>query len=236
MKLNRQIDRSSVDPSVLKLIPMVSHWIGSWKVAINRRPHTQEDLASHYDTASESWSWTARRFQLETVYRMPLLTCGATTGLTDVRPDALVLDCGIGTGSLSITLNNILPDTIAYHGIDVSSEMLATAHVLEHLPESQWGLTEMIHVLKPGGVLFVCMTRRTDFGTFIQLRWRTWLVTEQQGITWLHDCQLNNIGFQPISLGSCVGQASMAFWPQKPAEDFGRSQIEFSAPHKEGAP
>lgn len=270
MKLNRQIDRSSFDPSVLKSIPMASHWIGSWEVAINRRPHAQKDLASHYDAASESWSRTARRFQLETVYRMPLLACGAATGLTDVRPDARVLDCGIGTGSLSIALNNILPDTIAYHGIDVSSEMLATAdvemrqagmspqleqadilsiphadqsfdvvmaaHVLEHLPEPQWALTEMIRVLKPGGVLFVCMTRRSVFGTFIQLRWRTWVVTEQQGITWLRDCQLNNIGFQPVSLGSCAGQASMAFWAQKPAEDFGRSQIEFSAPHKEGAP
>ena len=44
---------------------MASHWIGSWEVAINRRPHAQEDLASHYDAASESWSRTARRFQLE---------------------------------------------------------------------------------------------------------------------------------------------------------------------------
>lgn len=270
MKLNRHIDRSSFDPSILTQIPMVSLWIGSWEVAINRRPRAQEDLASHYDAASESWSRTARRFQLETVYRMPSLACGATTGLTDVKPDARVLDCGIGTGSLSIALNNILPDTVAYHGVDVSNEMLATAddemrqagmspqleqadilsiphadqffdlvmaaHVLEHLPEPQLALTEMVRVLKPGGVLFVCMTRRSVFGTVILLRWRTWVVTEQQGITWLRDCQLNNIGFQPVSLRSCPGQASIAFWAQKPAEDFGGSQIESSTPHKGDAP
>lgn len=249
---------------------MVSHWIGTWEFAINRRLRAPEDLASQYDAASGSWSRTARRFQLETAYRIPLLACSAATGLADLRPASRVLDCGIGTGCLSIALNNILPDPIVYHGIDISRAMLAAAdvemrqagmspqlqqadilsiphadqsfdvvmaaHVLEHFLEPQRALTEMIRVLKPGGVLFVCMTRRSVFGTLIQLRWRTWAATERQGVAWLRDCQLNNIGYQPVSLGPCAGQASTAFWAQKPAEKLGRSRIKHFVPHEESLP
>lgn len=270
MKLSRQTGESPFDPSVPGSIPMMSYWIGTWELAINRRLRAPEDLARQYDAASGSWSRTARRFQLETAYRLPLLACSAATVLAEARPDSRVLDCGIGTGSLSIALNNILPDPIVYHGIDVSREMLAAAdvemrqagmspklqqadilsiphadqsfdvvmaaHVLEHLLEPQRALTEMIRVLKPGGVLFVCMTRRSVFGTLIQLRWRTWTVTECQGVAWLRDCQLNNIGFQPVSLGSCAGRASTAFWAQKPVEELGRSQITHSLSHEESVP
>lgn len=71
------------------------------------------------------------------------------------------------------------------------------------------------------------------FGALIQLRWRTWAITEQQGVSWLRDCQLNNIGFQAVSLGPCVRQASMAFWAQKPAVRLGRPQSKYTAPHED---
>jgi demethylmenaquinone methyltransferase/2-methoxy-6-polyprenyl-1,4-benzoquinol methylase len=109
---------------------------------------------------------------------------------------------------------------------DQTFDVVMAAHVLEHLPEPQNALSEMMRVLKPGGVLFICMTRRSVFGTFIQLRWRTWAVSERQGVTWLRDLDLENIGVQPISLGPCVGQASTAFWARKPVEAFTTSQTE----------
>ena len=259
MKLSRQKGESPFDPSVPISIPMMSYWIGTWELAINRRLRAPEDLARQYDAASGSWSRTARRFQLETAYLIPSLAYSAATVLAEARSESRVLDHEIETGSLSIALGNILPDPIVHRGIDVSSEMLAAAdvemrhagmssqleqadilsiphadesfdvvmaaHVLEHLLEPQRALTEMIRVLKPGGVLFVCMTRRSAFGTLIQVRWRTWTVTERQGTAWLRDCQLNYIGFQLVSLGSCAGRASTAFWAQKPVEELGRSQI-----------
>lgn len=82
----------------------------------------------------------------------------------------------------------------------------------------------MIRVLRPGGVLFVCITRRSVFGTLIQLLWRTWAVTEKQGMAWLRNCQLNNIEYQPVNLGPWAGRGSTAFWAQKPDEGSKKSQ------------
>lgn len=270
MKLSRHMNGTPVAPSMARSIPMMKHRFGSWEVAINRLPRAPEDLASQYDAASRHWSLTARRLHLETAYRTPLLVCRAVTDLADPKPNARVLDCGIGAGSLSIAMNSVLPDSIAFHGIDVSKQMLAkadialrqagmspqleqadilsiphagqsfdvvmAAHVLEHLPDPQSALTEMIRVLKPGGVVFICITRRSVLGAFIQLRWRTWTVTQQQGVTWLCDCQLTNIGFQPVRFGTCACHASTAFWAQKPVEKLAQPQIKTSAAQEEYAP
>ena len=230
---------------------MASRQIGSWHVAVSRHPRTPGELANRYDAVARNWAQTAHRFQLESAYRKPLIESGAPAVLAHVGAQARSLDCGVGSGSLSIALNRTLPKPIAYHGIDMSGEMLATAdaamhqaglsstlkqadilsipyadqsfdlvmaaHVLEHLPEPRRALIEMIRVLKPGGLLFICMTRRSFFGALIQIRWRTWAVTARQGVGWLRDCHLSDIGFQPVKLGSYAGQASMAFWARRPA-------------------
>ncbi|MEO1089172.1 MAG: class I SAM-dependent methyltransferase [Pseudomonadota bacterium] len=107
-------------------------------------------------------------------------------------------------------------DILSIPYADESFDFVMAAHVLEHLPEPQHALREMVRVLKPGGMLFVCLVRRSNFGAFIQLRWRTWAITEQQGVTWLQACHLESIGSQPIRLGSCAGQASTAFWGRRP--------------------
>ena len=189
----------------------------------------------------------ACRLNLNTAYRDPLRRSGAADALS--APDAHVLDCGIGTGSLSLALAGIATGSPDYHGIDTSGAMLAAAdaelrragivaelrqsdirtipypdrsfdvvmaaHVLEHLPEPQVALREMVRVLKPGGVLFACMTRRSVFGTFVQLRWRTWVVSERRGIAWLRKSGLEDVGFQPIGLSFGAGRASTAFWARK---------------------
>ena len=249
---------------------MISCWFGSWEIAINRRTRSIEDLSGQYDAASESWGRTARRFRLEVGYRNPLLASGTAMIIARAGPDARVLDCGIGSGSLSIALDGIVSDHVTYHGIDTSCGMLVAAdtemhragmsarleqadilsipypdlsfdvvmaaHVLEHLPDPRLALAEMVRVLKPGGMVFVCMTRRSVFGTFIQLRWRTWAVTERQGVAWLRDCRLESIGVKPISLGACAGQASTAFWARKPVEAPSGSQIEQAVPQEDCVP
>ncbi|NNK65312.1 MAG: class I SAM-dependent methyltransferase [Rhodobacteraceae bacterium] len=231
-------------------ILMTSRRIGSWEILVKRRPLSSADLANRYDAVSGSWERTAGRLQLEAAYQEPLLTSQVATVLTQAGPQARVLDCGVGSGNLSIALDSILTDPVTFHGIDTSAEMLAqarskmhaaglrahckqadvlslpyddqsfdvvmAAHVLEHLPDPRRALREMVRVLNPGGMVFVCVTRPSLFGALIQLKWRTWAVTEKQGVAWLRESQLAEVACQPVRLGSCAGVASTAFWARRP--------------------
>ena len=98
---------------------------------------------------------------------------------------------------------------------DQSFDAVMAAHVLEHLPDPQRALAEMVRVLKPGGGVFLCVTRRSLFGALVQLLWRTWAITEQEGIAWLSASHLVEVGYQPVRLGS-AGFASTAFWARRP--------------------
>jgi demethylmenaquinone methyltransferase/2-methoxy-6-polyprenyl-1,4-benzoquinol methylase len=98
---------------------------------------------------------------------------------------------------------------------DQSFDVVMAAHVLEHLPDPQRALAEMVRVLKPGGMVFLCVTRPSLFGALVQLLWRTWAITEQQGIAWLNASQLVDVGYQPVRLGF-AGFASTAFWARRP--------------------
>ncbi|MFT5800029.1 MAG: 2-polyprenyl-3-methyl-5-hydroxy-6-metoxy-1,4-benzoquinol methylase [Candidatus Azotimanducaceae bacterium] len=98
---------------------------------------------------------------------------------------------------------------------DQSFDVVMAAHVLEHLPDPQRALAEMVRVLKPGGMVFICLTRPSLFGALVQLVWRTWAITEQEGIAWLHASQLVDVGYQPVRLSS-AGFASTAFWARRP--------------------
>ena len=230
-------------------IPMTSRRFGSWEVLIGRRVLSSADLASRYDAVSGRWARTARRFRLNAAYCEPLLASQVVIDLMQVAPQARVLDCGVGNGSLSIALASLMKGPVDFHAIDTSAEMLVqaksvmqhagldphlqhadvlslpyedqsfdvvmAAHVLEHLPDPQLALAEMVRVLKPGGTVFLCVTRPSLFGTLVQFLWRTWAITEQEGIAWLNASQLVDVGYQPVRLGS-AGFASTAFWARRP--------------------
>lgn len=99
---------------------------------------------------------------------------------------------------------------------DQSFDVVMAAHVVEHLPNPHRALAEMVRVLKPGGMVFLCMTRPSLFGALVQFRWRTRAITEQQGIAWLHAFQLVDVGSQLVRFGSFAGVASTAFWARRP--------------------
>lgn len=267
MYIRRRSVDASIGSSSQYTIPMTDYRFGSWEVAISRRPRAKEDLARRYDAASRKWHHVTRRYGLATAYRRSLIASGVAAALKEVGPQAEVLDCGIGSGTLSIALNNILADAPNIHGIDLSSKMLAraaaemrlagltpelreadilsmpfadgsfdvvmAAHVIEHLPAPQLALKEMVRVLKPGGMLFLCAVRRSGFGVFIQMRWRTWAISEPQGNSWLRACHLDSVGSQPVNLGAFVGQASTAFWARRPVEPTHIPEVDVAITNRE---
>lgn len=60
---------------------------------------------------------------------------------------------------------------------DGAFDLVMVAHVLEHLADPHRALAEMVRVLKPGGMLLACLTRRSSLGMYIHLKWRTHRVT-----------------------------------------------------------
>ncbi|MBS9718518.1 class I SAM-dependent methyltransferase [Pseudohalocynthiibacter aestuariivivens] len=240
---------ASRNAAMEQAIPMTSRRFGSWEVVISRRVLSSTDLASRYDAASGRWARTARRFRLNAAYCEPLLASRVVIDLMQVEPQARILDCGVGNGSLSIALASLMKGPADFHAIDTSAEMLMqaksvmqhagldphlqqadvlslpyedqsfdvvmAAHVLEHLPDPQRALAEMVRVLKPGGMVFLCVTRPSLFGALVQLLWRTWAITEQEGIAWLNASQLVDVGYRPVRLSS-AGFASTAFWARRP--------------------
>ena len=242
--------RQSHAPAIEKVIPMATRRIGSWEILISRRPLSRTDLANRYDAVSGKWARTVRRFRLNAAYCEPLLASQVVMDLMQVEPQARILDCGVGNGSLSIALDSLIKGPVDFHAIDTSAEMLVqaksvmqhagldphfqqadvmslpyedqsfdvvmAAHVLEHLPDPQRALAEVVRVLKPGGMVFLCVTRPSLFGALIQLKWRTWAVTEKQGVAWLRECRLAEVGCQPVHLGACAGVASTVFWARRP--------------------
>lgn len=231
-------------------VPVGFARLGSWEIGVRRRVHSTEDLTSYYDDAAGSWDKTAERFGLVATYSSALQRGRFGARQTPGQGAMRALDCGIGTGGLTIALGQICLEGADFFGIDTSAKMLAqadaslrrhnvachlkrgtieaiphpdasfdivmAAHVLEHLPDPASGLREMVRVLKPGGKLFACVTRPSLFGAFIQMRWRTWAVSERQGVAWLRDLGLSDIGLRPLNFGSLPGQGSTAFWATKP--------------------
>ena len=230
-------------------VPVAMARLGSWEFAVRRRAHSAQDLATKYDQVASSWEDTTERFGLLDAYRT-ILARGLISAFAENECNKLrVLDCGVGTGSLTLALSAKMVGRATFNGIDTSADMLTradvtlrrngikcdlrqgsieaipfpdasfdivmAAHVLEHLPDPLCGLREMVRVLRPGGRILFCVTRPSMFGALIQMRWRTWAVSEHQGVAWLRQMGFREFGFCPISLGRLNGYGSTAFWARK---------------------
>jgi ubiquinone/menaquinone biosynthesis C-methylase UbiE len=147
-----------------------------------------------------------------------------------------VLDAGIGTGELTaalahhrsdanwhgIDISDAMLETAAQrlnlHGDfrqanladlpydDNSFDLVISAHALEHMPDPEVGMRELLRVLKPGQPFVIVATRLCPITTVLSLRWnfrpmRTGFVSRE----------LENAGGTDVSVVSLMPQRNMAY-------------------------
>lgn len=217
-------------------IPVFASWFGSWQISVRRKPFSAPELTRLYDRAAPRWGRMLDRLGYPVAYETLLRKALGAEALQLTRARPRVLDCGVGTGTLSIALAAVLPAPFKLDAVDISPRMLErassslrdadldvtlrpgdmralpygndvfdvamTAHVLEHLGDPSVALNEMVRVLKPGGFLIACLTRRSALGTIVHLTWRTHRVTPAQARSWLHESGLENV--RSLSLDNCA--------------------------------
>ena len=95
-------------------------------------------------------------------------------------------------------------------------DIVLAAHVLEHLTDPMPALREMVRVLRPGGRLLVCVTRRSGPGLWVQLRWRTHAVEPGTVDGWLSGVGLGDRNRTSLRYRASSSEASVAYIGTKP--------------------
>lgn len=250
LKTSMDANGSPIVGNTANTIPIFSRRFGSWQLSVQRLPFSLPELTQRYDRAAPVWRKMLNRFNFPRAYETLLRNVLSENTLVETGQRLRFLDCGVGTGALSIALNDVLLTPCSLAAIDISSRMLEqarrnlygskmevllrqgdvrklpyadgafdmamTAHVLEHLVDPGIALKEMVRVLKPGGLLVACITRRSAMGMLVHLKWRTHSVTPAQAESWLLKSGLENV--QCVSLGDGVlcRRMSVAFVGRKP--------------------
>lgn len=161
-----------------------------------------------------------------------VLDCGVGTGalacaLARVLPDPFRLDAidispgmldlaGARFRDLGIAATLRQGDVCRLPYDDATFDLVLTGHVLEHLADPRAALAEMVRVLKPGGRLIACLTRRSVLGIYVQVKWRTHRVTPAEAEGWLRATGLQDVRCPPVDAHALSRQLSLACIGRKP--------------------
>jgi demethylmenaquinone methyltransferase/2-methoxy-6-polyprenyl-1,4-benzoquinol methylase len=165
---------------------------------------------------------------------LQVLDCGIGTGafstaLSKASPEPFAL-CGIDLSPMMLDkarsrltrqeVNAELRVADAKHipYPDNHFDLVVSAHMLEHLAEPEAALSEMNRVLKPGGKMLICLTRKSLFGRHIQFKWRTHTVTESIVNSWMRDIPFSDIRFLTVNTQPAFNNRSLAFSARKAAQ------------------
>ncbi len=164
--------------------------------------------------------------------RRRVLDCGVGTGalacaLARVLPDPFRLDAidisprmlALAHGQfrdLGIEATLRQGDVCRLPYDNAAFDLVITGHVLEHLADPGAALAEMVRVLKPGGRLIACLTRRSALGIYVQLKWRTHRVTPAEAERWLRAAGLRDVDCPPVDAHAVSRQLSLACIGRKP--------------------
>lgn len=116
--------RTSALKSQEELIPVVSQWFGSWRIRLERRAYSVAELSQHYDRAANSWQKTLTGMGIPSTYELLAEDLQHRLDSTDRVTPIRVLDCGVGTGALSLALARTYPRRLHISAVDISPAML----------------------------------------------------------------------------------------------------------------
>lgn len=106
-------------------IPVLECGFGSWRLAVGRLPLSAGELGRRYDRVARRWNRALGRLGYPRAYEGLLRALLRANPLPPRRPR--VLDCGVGTGALSLALARAVAADFALEAIDISPRMLARA-------------------------------------------------------------------------------------------------------------
>jgi demethylmenaquinone methyltransferase/2-methoxy-6-polyprenyl-1,4-benzoquinol methylase len=101
---------------------------GWWQISIQRVYPTTQQLSQTYDQAAFWWHQHLRLLGYGHAYRVLWRSLKNAGMLSLWKESSKICDCGIGTAALSLTLVQIIHLTLQITGVDISPEMLNTAH------------------------------------------------------------------------------------------------------------
>lgn len=95
---------------------------------------------------------------------------------------------------------------------DNSFDVVTSSHMLEHFPNPNQGLHEMVRVLRSGAPLILAVTRSGLLGWLIQWYWGNRCFSQKALVEMLTQAGLTNVQFYPFTVGvsrwtsiACVG-------------------------------
>lgn len=209
--------------------------IGWWQISVQRVYPTTQQLSQTYNQAAFWWHQHLRLLGYSHAYRTMWRSLKNTGMLSPLKDNSRICDCGIGTAALSLTLVQTIHSTLQITGVDISSEMLNTAHqklngakvihhlccsdvrklpfddrsfdgvisahMLEHLPDPNQGLQEMVRILRPNAPLVLIVTRTGLLGTLIQWHWGNRCFSQKELSALMQEVGLVNLQFIPFPVG-----------------------------------